>query len=169
MNAIQYFQWGDNSNNDVEITFANKESYNYFDKFSINTFSLYLENRERNFETRLLVGRVVPSAKKPLVWILKRQLLLNLNEHLDLEFRGIYLDGAFEGSVTIEVSNENAGVFLNNKNVFPADRGIKNKSYFEIEDKQTLKIDVDPYKYNLPTLQQLKTQLTKIIIPRVFN
>lgn len=169
MNAIQYFQWGNNSNNDVEITFATKDSYDSFDKFSINTFSVYLENRERNFETKLLVGSVVPSAKNPLVWILKRQLLLNLNEHLDLEFRGICLNGTFEGSVTIEISNENAGVFLNNKNVFPADKGIRTKSYFEIKDKQTLEIEVEPYKYNLPTLQQLKKQLTKIIIPRVFN
>ena len=124
MNAIQFFQWG--LNNNVEITFSEGGSLNSFSNFSIRSIDILVEKIEGYIGAysgaRVQIGKLTPSAKSPFIWELKRELLLNLNEYLDYTVSGLKLEGTFEGSIIIEKDEENAGVFLNYKNKFPAEK-----------------------------------------------
>ncbi|EKY13264.1 hypothetical protein HMPREF9072_01594 [Capnocytophaga sp. oral taxon 324 str. F0483] len=166
MNAIQFFQWG--LNNNVEITFSEGGSLNSFSNFSIRSINILVERIDGGSGARVQIGKLTPSAKSPLIWGLKRELLLNLNEYLDYMVSGLELEGTFEGSIIIEDDEESAGVFFNYKNRFPAEKKKTIHSSFERIDNQTLSINFLPKEKRL-TLKDFRKQLTKIVIPKVYR
>jgi len=170
MNAIQFFQWGGDYG-DVEIAFQREALFNNFSNFNIERVSLLAENRDRTFSTTIPIGGAIRSAKNKYTWIIKRKQFFNVKKYTDLELRAIVLSGFFDDNgATRDEQDFASGVFLKKRNIFPFNRyhssgQFGNIATFDIQSLNTLKIELIPYRYNLPTIQEAKTQLTKILFP----
>ena len=175
MNAIQFFQWGGN-NSYFRIELLNGKGV--ADEFIINELYITATQRHTENTAEILVGEVFPSATEENVFLVKRSLLRNINEHLDKEFTGFTLRGNFEWApMDFQHYEGNAGIFINNKNEYIADGYTPvTRSYFSFKDinhgftaYKKIEVNIGVYKHNLPTLQEAKNTLTKLVIPTIIR
>ena len=155
MNAIQFFQWG-GYQSDITISFADNANYSKFRNFSPRRVFFLADPVDGGSQIRFPVGLVNNSKENPYKW--------------SLNLKGIEIKGDFDTSVKMTNYDSNAGIFVNKKKYYEANKsGFGKPSYstFQVENRDTLKMYFYNYYGVYTFIKNLNNSLLEIVIPKV--
>lgn len=171
MNAIQFFDWG-GFQSDITISFADNANYSKFQNFSPRRVFFLADPVDGGSEIRFPVGLVNNSKENPYKWSKISKIDLSENyRNTNVRLRCIEIEGDFDTSVKMTKYDSNAGIFINKKQIFWANRNYiypkKNFSTFQVVKRDTLQIWLNSFYGNDILVKKLNNSLLEIIIPKV--
>ena len=170
MNAIQFFQWG-GYQSDITISFADNANYSKFRNFSPRRVFFLADPVDGGSQIRFPVGLVNNSKENPYKWSLNFKVDLSEKyRNTNAILKGIEIKGDFDTSVKMTNYDSNAGIFVNKKKYYEANKsGFGKPSYstLQVENRDTLKMYFYNYYGVYTFIKNLNNSLLEIVIPKV--